>query len=66
MSPFGADWSGLKQLRIDGTKEGEEFSLSLPAPEERYDVDLYYGKGPDYGDAGDHGEWTEGRDPPGV
>ncbi|HEX9007140.1 MAG TPA: glycoside hydrolase family 172 protein, partial [Bacteroidota bacterium] len=48
MSAFGADWSGLKQLRIDGTKEGDSFSLSLPGGEERYDVALYYAKGPDY------------------
>ncbi len=51
MSAWGADWSGLKQLRIDATKEGEGFTLSLPVEEDRYDVDCYFTKGPAYGDA---------------
>ena len=31
MSAFGADWSGLKQLRVDGRKEKESFTLAVPA-----------------------------------
>jgi len=50
MSAFGPDWSGLKQLRVSGTREGDTFTLSLPAADDRYDVDLYYTKGPAYGD----------------
>ena len=50
MSAFGPDWSGLKQLRVTGKKEGDTFTVSLPAAEDRYDVDLYFTKGPAYGD----------------
>ncbi len=50
MSAFGADWSGLKQLRVDGRKEKESFTLAVPAGGERYDVDVYFTKGPAYGD----------------
>jgi hypothetical protein len=40
----------LKQLHVDAKSPGDRFTLVLPAPEERYDVDLYYTKGPSYGD----------------
>ena len=52
MSPYGADWSGLRQLHVDASKIGDRFTVALPAPEDRYDVDLYFTKGPSYGDAG--------------
>jgi hypothetical protein len=48
MSLYGADWSGLKQLKVAAQKEGDMFSLVLPAQEDRYDVDFFYTKGPDY------------------
>jgi hypothetical protein len=49
MTAFGADWSGTKQLRLKSAKEGDQFALSIPVPEENYDLALYYTKGPDYG-----------------
>jgi hypothetical protein len=49
MSAFGADWSGMKQLRVEGTKAGDTFSFVLPAPEYSYDIDLFFTKGPGYG-----------------
>lgn len=51
MSAFGADWSGSAQLRVVSWRGNETFALRLPAGDERYDVDLYYTKGPAYGDA---------------
>ncbi len=51
MSEWGADWSGLKQLRVDAKKEGDGFTLSMPVTEGRYDVDCYFTKGPAYGNA---------------
>jgi hypothetical protein len=51
MSAFGADWSGLKQLTVFGQKEGDSFTLQIPAVEDRYDVSLYFAQGPDYGSA---------------
>ncbi|MBI4535557.1 MAG: DUF2961 domain-containing protein [Ignavibacteriae bacterium] len=51
MSAFGADWSGMKQLKVLAQRERDEFSLALPVPEERYDVAVYLTQGPDYGDA---------------
>ena len=50
MSAWGADWSGLKQLKVDGMKAGDAFTLLLPVQEDRYDVDCYWSKGPAYGD----------------
>jgi hypothetical protein len=50
MSPFGADWSGFRQLLVEGRKAGDRFTLSLPVEEEEYDVDVYYTKGPAYAD----------------
>ena len=49
MSAFGADWSGTKQLRLKSTKEEDRFVLSIPVPEENYDLVLYFTKGPEYG-----------------
>ncbi|MGA9119118.1 MAG: glycoside hydrolase family 172 protein [Bacteroidota bacterium] len=50
MSAYGPDWSGLKQLRVDGGNPGDSFSLTFRAPEERYDIAMYFTKGPAYGD----------------
>ncbi|MBF8295230.1 MAG: hypothetical protein HW389_1775 [Bacteroidetes bacterium] len=50
MADFGADWSQAKQLRIAARKEGDSFTLNLPGVEPRYDVSLYFTKGPAYGD----------------
>jgi hypothetical protein len=50
MSAFGADWSGMKQLRVEGKKVGDSFTLALPVAEEWYDVDVFFTKGPDFGD----------------
>jgi hypothetical protein len=50
MSDFGPDWSGLQQLKILGAGRGSEFTLSIPqAEEERFNIHLFYTKGPDYG-----------------
>ncbi len=49
MSAYGADWSGFKQLKVKAEKKGDKFSLLLPAREGRYDVDVYFSKGPSYG-----------------
>jgi hypothetical protein len=50
MSAFGPDWSALKQLRVDARSAGEKFTLPLPAAEDRYDVDIFFTKGPACGD----------------
>ncbi len=50
MSAWGAEWSDRKQLKVDARKDGDEFSLAIPVPEDRYDVDCYFTKGPSYGD----------------
>ena len=49
MSAYGADWSGFKQLKVDAQKKGDSFTLVLPANDGRYDVDVYFTKGPLYG-----------------
>jgi hypothetical protein len=49
MSPYGADWSGNKQLKLIAKGAGEKAALSLPAIEKSYDVSLYYTIGPEYG-----------------
>lgn len=51
MTTFGADWSSGKQLKIMVRKEGDSFSFDLPGSEPRYDVSIYFTKGPSYGDA---------------
>jgi hypothetical protein len=51
MSDYGAEWSGLKQLRVNSQKAGETFTLDIPgAAEKAYNIDLYFTQGPDYGD----------------
>jgi hypothetical protein len=49
MSRFGADWSGHRQMSIEGASAGSKFTVSVPVDEERYDLSLYYTKGPGYG-----------------
>ncbi len=50
MSDYGPDWSGLKQLRIEPQNGSTHFVLTIPGVEEdRYNVALYYTRGPDYG-----------------
>jgi len=49
MSSFGPDWGGLKQVRIAASKPGDTFTVSTWVEEARYDMDLYFTKGPDYG-----------------
>ena len=49
MTSFGADWSNGKQRRVATWKEGESFSFDLPGAEPRYDVSVYFTKGPTYG-----------------
>ena len=49
MTAFGADWSDGKQIRILTRKEGESFSFILSGMEPRYDVSVYFTKGPTYG-----------------
>ena len=52
MTDFGPDWSGGKELKVDCVKAGDSFTLNIPVSEaDRYRVDVYYTKGPDYGDA---------------
>jgi hypothetical protein len=49
MSPFGPEWSNLKQLKIQGSP-GASFSLTTePLFETTYNAELFYTKGPDYG-----------------
>ncbi len=50
MAEFGAEWSDSRQLRIIGQSVGDSFAFDVPATEPRYDVSVYYAKGPDYGD----------------
>lgn len=52
MTPYGADWSGNRQLRMSAAKEGDRWTVLVPVLEDRYDLSLYYAKGPEYGDAG--------------
>src|SRR5690606_21751774 len=52
MQPFGADWSGLRQRRISTNGPGDTFTVSIPAGlDDRYNLDLYFTTGPDYGNA---------------
>jgi hypothetical protein len=49
MSDYGAEWSGSKQLLIESGPK-DEFSLVLNHLDESgYDIDIFYTKGPDYG-----------------
>lgn len=49
MSAYGAEWSGMKQLRVHAVKPGDEFTLSIPVEEEMYDVSVYCSRGPSLG-----------------
>jgi hypothetical protein len=51
MSEFGPDWGNGKQLLIEGRK-GASFRLDLHGLKEPlYNIDLYYTRGPEYGNA---------------
>ncbi len=51
MSDFGPEWSGLQQLKVTPDGKNREFSLNLAdLGEELFDVDVYYTRGPEYGD----------------
>jgi hypothetical protein len=49
MSPYGADWSNNKQLRFDANATGQSVGITIPASEDRYDLLLYFTRGPSYG-----------------
>lgn len=50
MSNYGPEWSGEKQLLIE-SKLKDEFTWVLPELKENmYNIDIYYSKGPNYGD----------------
>ena len=49
MTPFGAEWSGMKQLKLTFTKAGDGLDLSFPVEEEEYDVSMFVTHGPGYG-----------------
>ena len=51
MSDFGADWSGVGQLRVDARRPADHFVLEIPVTERAYRGKLYYTRGPDYGNA---------------
>ncbi len=51
MSNNGPEWSGEKQVLFE-TRKGSQISIVLPRLEETsYDIEIYYTKGPNYGDA---------------
>jgi len=51
MSDFGPEWSGNKQIVIEA-RDKASFGLDLNGLRESvYDLNLYYSKGPDYGNA---------------
>jgi len=50
MSDYGPDWSGLQQLKVLAKKKDDQFTINLPsAVEDRYNIDLYFTRGADYG-----------------
>ncbi|MCC6398893.1 MAG: DUF2961 domain-containing protein [Bacteroidetes bacterium] len=49
MTPFGAEWSGMKQLKIDFARAGDGRELSFRVEEEAYDIAMYVTQGPGYG-----------------
>ena len=51
MKRYGADWSGNRQLVVEGAEAGSKFSVSVPVAEERYDLSVFYSMGPGYGNA---------------
>jgi len=51
MTDYGPEWVGNKQMVIEARK-GSTFRITIPYLKEvSYDLDLYYTKGPDYGNA---------------
>lgn len=51
MTDYGPEWAGNKQIVIEARK-GSAFRLTIPYLKEvSYDLDLYYTKGSDYGNA---------------
>jgi hypothetical protein len=51
MSDYGPEWVGNKQVVVEA-KKGSAFRATVPFLNEiSYDLDLYYTKGPDYGNA---------------
>ncbi|MCX6150911.1 MAG: DUF2961 domain-containing protein [Ignavibacteriales bacterium] len=52
MSIYGADWKGNHQLKVEGKNPGDDFALDIPSVlEDKYNIDIYFTKGPDYGNA---------------
>jgi hypothetical protein len=52
MTDYGPEWSGAKQLLIEAQQK-DSFSLTLLSLQDiAYTVNLYYSKGPDYGNIG--------------
>lgn len=50
MSDYGPDWSNMNQMEINFGKKSNSCTIAVPtATEESYTVDVYYTKGPDYG-----------------
>ncbi len=49
MTPYGADWSGGKQVRFDNGRPGSEYAVKLTAPESHYTIRIFFTKGPSYG-----------------
>ena len=49
MTRFGAEWSGMKHLKINFAKPDDGRELSFRAEEEEYDVAMYVTHGPGYG-----------------
>jgi hypothetical protein len=51
MSDYGPEWGGNKQVLIE-SRNGSTFGLTLNGLKESvYNLDLYYAKGPDYGNS---------------
>jgi len=51
MTDYGPEWAGNKQIVIEARK-GSTFRINIPYLNEvSYNLDLYYTKGPDYGNA---------------
>lgn len=50
MDAYGPDWSNGEQLKVTAERKGDSFVLPVPVSEtDEFNVDLYYTKGPDYG-----------------
>lgn len=51
MSDYGPDWGGHRQIVVE-SREHSSFELTINGLKESiYDMDLYYSKGPEYGNA---------------